>query len=351
MTNFASVIIILYNGKKYISDCLDAIYTYKTNPIEVIVIDNASQDGSNELVKGHFPEVVIVQNQMNVGFAEACNQGAALANGEFLVFLNQDTRVQPGWLEALLAPLSPDGFVGLTTSKLLYMSNAEKINMCGNQVHYSGLSFGNGTFSPANQFQVQTRVSAVSGASFAVRKEFWQKLGGFDSQYFMYCEDTDLSWRAWMAGLSSLYTPDSIVIHDAPLNSSANALFYSTRNRWVLLLKTWKVLTLILLAPGLLLAEAVEWVTMFLYGEEAVRAKARGVGWLLQNMRSIFLRRKNAQEQRIKPDWFLLRQCVPVLKPIVMQGGIIGKVLISVANGLFWLNYWFAAIISRLLNN
>ena len=77
MTNFASVIIILYNGKKYISDCLDAIYTYKTNPIEVIVIDNASQDGSNELVKGHFPEVVIVQNQMNVGFAEACNQGAA----------------------------------------------------------------------------------------------------------------------------------------------------------------------------------------------------------------------------------------------------------------------------------
>jgi len=343
-----SIIIVLYNGQDYIQDCLAAVEGLGMPDLEVIVIDNSSSDNGAALVTEHFPTVRLVRNPENIGFAAACNQGAALAQGEVLAFLNQDTRVQPGWLKGLLAPLTQDPQIGLTTSKLLFMSQPDKINLCGLDVHYSGLSFGRGVLAPATGMEKAAPVSAVSGSAFAVRRPAWEKLGGFDTDYFMYYEDTDLSWRAWLAGYATWYAPASCALHDAPLKPAHHALAFSTRNRPVLLLKTWKVPTLVLLTPGLLLAELAEWALMAVYGKAGLRAKARAIGWLLKNRGAIRARRRHTQNTRAKPDWYLLRQCSPVFKPVMIKDGVLGETLVGLVNAVLCLNYWFALTICRI---
>jgi len=350
MTDKASIVIILYNGGAYIGDCLESVANQGVPGPEIIVIDNGSTDGGMALVQSAYPAVRLVRNVKNTGFAAACNQGAAMAQGEFLVFLNQDTRVLPGWLAGLLAPLEVDPGVGLATAKLLLMSQPERINLCGLDLHYSGLSFGRGIMQPADSMPHAAQVGAVSGAAFALRKSLWDELGGFDPAYYMYYEDTDLSWRAWLAGYACCYAPGSVALHDAPLAPTTLALSYSARNRLVLLLKTWKLPTLILLAPGLLLAELVDWGLMAAYGKAGLRAKVSALGWVCRQWRSIRARRRAAQAARVKPDWFLLQQCSPVLKPAVMGGGLWGKALVWLVNLFFRVNYWFALGICRLLN-
>ena len=256
----------------------------------------------------------------------------------------------PGWLQGLLEPLTSDGSVGLVTSKLLLMSRPDQIQMCGQDIHYSGLVFGRGLLHPAAEYTRDEPVSAISGASFAIRRELWQRLGGFDEMYFMYYEETDLCWRAWLAGFASVYAPRSRVYHDYGLRPSPNSLYYSARNRWLLLLKHWRLPTLLLLAPGLLLAELVEWGAMLLYGRQGLSAKFRATGWLVKNMPALVDRRRVAGPTRIKPDWFLLEHCTPVIKPTLVTGGLAGKILLLPVNLLFWLNYHFARGVVRFLN-
>jgi len=158
----ASVIIVTYNGCHYLDDCLSSVMAELWPSCELIVIDNASRDGSPDFIAENYTQVKLVRNQNNRGFAAANNQAAALASGEVLVFLNQDTRVQPGWLAALVHGLDDEGNIGLTTSKALLMSQPERIHLCGQDVHYTGLVFGRGTLSPASLYTDSANVAAVS---------------------------------------------------------------------------------------------------------------------------------------------------------------------------------------------
>ena len=140
----SSILIVLYNGAAYLPGLLGDLLPQLTPEDELILVDNASQDGSTDLVREKWPQLRLVQNVENRGFAAACNQGAGLAVGEFLVFLNQDTQPLAGWLEGLLAPFAGQPEVGLTISKVLVMRQPELVHLCGMAVHFSGLSFAGG---------------------------------------------------------------------------------------------------------------------------------------------------------------------------------------------------------------
>ena len=101
----ASIIIVTCNGRRYLEGCLSTVAAELWPGCELIVVDNASTDGSPAFIEEYFPAVNLVRNEFNLGFAPACNQAAVLASGEVLVFLNQDTRVEPGWLEALVGAM------------------------------------------------------------------------------------------------------------------------------------------------------------------------------------------------------------------------------------------------------
>lgn len=318
---------------------------------EIIVVDNKSSDGSAQLVRERYPQVRLIENRENRGFAAGCSQGAGAATTDVLVFLNQDTRVCAGWLSNLLAALNSDASIGLVTSMLVLMSDPDKINACGQDVHFSGLAFLRGLMQPRESklYRAQEEVNAVAGASFAIRRSLWQDLGGFDDTLFMYYEETDLSWRAQLAGFSCVYAPGSVVYHDyRPARPSPSSLIYSKRNRYILLLKQWRWATLLLLLPGLLLAELVDWAHSILIGKPGVRAKISAYNAVIGLWPAIMVNRRNAQQLRRVDDAVLLQTSVPRLSPVEFTGGRIGNIATRVVNILLQVNRAIALLLCRI---
>ena len=125
------LIVLTWNGRGWLTDCLNAVRALDAQPAEVVVVDNASTDGTADFLRDAFPEVRVVRLDRNVGFAAGNNAGARHASAEYLVFLNNDTRVQPHWLSALLAPVDADATVGLVTSRVEFMDPAGHIDSAG----------------------------------------------------------------------------------------------------------------------------------------------------------------------------------------------------------------------------
>ena len=303
----ASVIIVNYNGGEELWHCLASVVSAAPTGSEVIVVDNASTDASAGALERDFPPVRLIRSRTNLGFGGGNNLGAQSARGKFLVFLNPDTRVAEGWLAALLAPFEADPHVGLVTAKVLLAAQPDRINTCGNTVHLTGLTLCRGMGFPKSAFEKAEEVDAISGAAFAIRRETFDALGGFDDDFFLYLEDTDLSWRARLAGWRCWYAPDSVVFHDYTLRISPRKVFYQERNRYLMLLKNLRWPTLAVLLPALLLAEAVTW-GFVLWGDRAnLGNKLRAYGWIAAHRDSILQKRKTTQALRRIRDRELLR--------------------------------------------
>jgi GT2 family glycosyltransferase len=348
--NTVSIILVTYNGISFLLDCLNSVKNELDADCEVIIIDNSSTDGSPQLVANEFPSFKLISNKKNIGFAAACNQGAELATGRYLVFLNQDTVVFPGWLSELIESFENNNAIGITTSKILLMSDQEIINSCGLDIHYSGLSFARGYKELAKKFSHPEYVPAVSGASFAISADLWAQLGGFDESYFMYYEETDLSWRAQLAGYNCLLVPDSVIQHAHSSRPSMLSVYYSERNRWIMLLKNWRLLTLFLLSPGLVLTELAEWVYLIMMGKEAIRAKIRADMWILANLPNILEKRKKIQSQRVVHDYEILLNRTYKLSPAERTGGYPGKFVTAMVNPIFRVIYRACLYVLQTLN-
>ena len=280
----ASVVVVTYNHRTIISRCLSALSATLGPNDEVIVVDNASCDGTADDVARCLPWVYVMRCDANAGFGAGCNRGARNAQGRYLVFLNPDTEPQAGWLDALLAGLRAAPDAGLATGKLLLARAADRIDAFGNEVHISGITTSRGWGEPAVRYDRIEEVSAVSGACFAVRRDTFERLGGFDERLFLYFEDTDLSLRARLAGLRCVAVPDALVLHDHRPGFSAVKLRYLERNRWWTLFKLLEWRTIVALTPVLLVAEILAWGMALRGGPGSLIGKALAwtefVGWL-----------------------------------------------------------------------
>lgn len=301
----ASIITVNTNEKHRLEVYLPSVVVSR-GEFEIIISDNGSTDGSVEFIEKNFPDVRVLRNGTNLGFAAANNSAAKIARGDILVLLNPDTSVHPDWLHHLLQPFT-DPHVGLTTSKILLMSNPEKINTCGNAMHLTGLTLCRGMGRSKDLYGEMDEVDAISGAAFAIRRELYERLGGFDEDFFIYMEETDLSVRARLNGWKCLYVPHSIVLHDYALRFGPNKIFYQERNRYMMSLKNLKWRTLILLLPAYLLAEVVTW-GFVLFGDRARwRNKLRAYRWVAANWGRIMHKRAETQRQRQVTDRELLK--------------------------------------------
>jgi GT2 family glycosyltransferase len=236
-----SVIILNYNGRRWLRRCVSAVLQQE-GAFELLVVDNASSDGSVEEIRT-LPRVNVIQLPDNSGFAVGNNRGAEAARGtDFLVFLNNDTEVQPGWLEALTHALDERPDAGLATSHITYLDDPNVIDSAGDGYLRAGGAF--------KRWHGQRRlpgpgiedVFGACGAAFAIRRPVFERLGGFDDDLFMVYEDVDLSYRAQLAGWRCVYVPQAVVRHagGATLGrESRSAVFYGQRNlEWVWLKNT-----------------------------------------------------------------------------------------------------------------
>lgn len=333
-----SVIISAYNGRSYLPACLASLYNELEPQDEVIIVDDNSNDGTIDYIRTNFPQSHLICNKLNQGFAAACNRGAAHAQGDILVFLNQDTRVEIGWLRGLVDALQ-DEEVGMATSQVRMMSSPDRLHLAGQAVHYTGLVFGRGHLDPADNWDEPADVAAVSGASFAIRRGLWEALGGFDDTFYMYYEETDLSWRTWLAGYRCRYIPGSRTCHDfQPGRPGWNRLYYSSRNRLLLLLKNLRLPTLFLLSPALLLAELIDWMIATRNGTIGLRAKLQGTLWILTHPVQITQTRNRARQKHAGQETLLLRELSYHVHPYPMSGGFSNRI-VNMVNVIFSIIY------------
>ena len=236
-----SIVILNYNGARFIDDCLRAVLADSYSPKEILLVDNASRDDSLQMALGYQCEgVTVVANTKNYGFPRGCNEGIALARGEVIVLLNVDTIVQPGWLSGLIAPLLEDEKVGITASKLLFF-DGKTLQFAGGDVSPNGLTHHRGHGIPDDgSYDQPSEIGYATGASMAIRYDLLERLGGLDEGFPLYFEDVDLSLRAFQAGYRIVYAPDSVVWHYETFGTRKRsaAYFYKYhRGRMRLILK------------------------------------------------------------------------------------------------------------------
>src|SRR5512138_3034202 len=199
-----SVIILNFNGKRYLEKCLSSLESQTYRDFEVIVVDNASSDGSVDYLKAGFPLVRIVENKKNLGFAGGTNSGIRRAEGEYILTLNNDTQVDRRFLECLAEPMQSDKSVGVCASKMLLPDG--RINSAGICLSRSGAAWDRGIFEQDHgQYDCQQEVFGACAGAALYRKEMLDEIGLFDEDFFLYMEDVDLAFRAKLAGWKCVY--------------------------------------------------------------------------------------------------------------------------------------------------
>jgi GT2 family glycosyltransferase len=209
----ASVVVLVWNGIGYLETCLDTVLAQDYADFEVIVVDNGSTDGSPDLVAERFPQVRLVRNQRNLGFAAGNNVGLRAAGGDLLVLLNQDTQVHAGWLAAL-ARVFADPAIGIAGCKLLYPDGT--IQHAGGTLYGPrGESAHVGRHAPDDgRFDQVADVDCVTAAALAISRAALEQIGPLDEGFApAYYEDTDWCYRARAAGFRVVYQPQAVVTH------------------------------------------------------------------------------------------------------------------------------------------
>jgi hypothetical protein len=297
-----SVVILSYNSKEDLKECIPSLISQTYQDFEIIVVDNASTDGSEEFIKANYPGIKIVQTGKNLGYAAGNNAGFEVAEGEYIVVVNPDTVADPEWLAKLIEPLENDPTITATTSKVLIYYQKDKINTCANTAHYTGLTFCRGLNKSASELDSCQPVGAVSGCSFAIRSDMLKNINGFDSDFFLYQEDADLSWRIRFAGGKIMYVPESVIYHKYKLSIAPWKEFYLERNRYLILLKNFSLKTLLLLLPVLIVTEIVTMGHAVLNGPKYVKSKLLAYFWILQNIKIILTKRRETLSKKIITD-------------------------------------------------
>jgi GT2 family glycosyltransferase len=271
-----SVVVLNFNGRDWLSACLGALAAQRgAPPFETILIDNASTDGSPDLVRASWPGVRVAANATNAGFAAGNNAGARLARGVWIAFLNNDTVAEPDWLGRLHAEAAAHPECALVTSRLVFLHDPSIIDSAGDGYLRAGGAFKHGHGAPAAGFASSREVFGACGGAFMIRRTAFDALGGFDPRFFMNYEDVDLSYRARLAGLRTWYAASAIVRHAGSGSLGAvspAAVFYGQRNlEW-----TWIKNT----PPGMLAATALPHFLYSLAGLVHYVAVGRGLAAL-----------------------------------------------------------------------
>lgn len=208
------VIVLNWNGRRYLDDCFTSLQAQTYTDYEVILVDNGSIDGSVGWVAERFPRVRLICNETNVGFAAGNNQAIRSTGAEFIVTLNNDTRVVPGWLAALIEAAESDPSVGMVASKMLFADRPDTIDSAGIALDPVGIAWdrlGGMPDDPGEETPIEVFGPCAGAALY--RRAMLDQIGLFDEDFFAYLEDVDLAWRARSAGWRCLYAPAARVYH------------------------------------------------------------------------------------------------------------------------------------------
>lgn len=208
-----SIIIPNYNGLKYLKTCLDSILKSKTKyDYEIIVIDNNSIDNSVELLS-NYDCIRLIQNDSNTGFSHVVNQGIEEAIGEYVLLLNNDTKVNENFIENLVLAIEKDKSIFSVQSKMLKYNNKDTIDDAGDEYTILGWAYQTGSNKLSKLYNKTRKIFSSCAGAAIYRKSILNKIGYFDENFFAYMEDVDIGYRAKINGYKNIYCPDAICYH------------------------------------------------------------------------------------------------------------------------------------------
>ena len=305
MTRLA-ILIACFNGRKYIADCLRSLQKAGAADVEttIIVIDNASTDGSADFVAREFPDVELIRLADNRGFAGGINAGwrrarERFADLKYVALVNQDVTVAPNWLAPLLVHLDSNPSTAAVQPKVMLAGPSNRFNTAGNRSHYLGFGLvtAYGEVDDGSHDQV-CEIDFPSGAAAVIRAEALGAGDIFDDLYFLYLEDAELGWKLRQLGLKIQYIPASIVWHQYEYRQDYKFYFYLERNRWYLLATYYKLPTLLLLLPAIVAMEFGQ--LYFAWRNGVVGQKLAAYRFFLcrKNLARLMRHRRRAQDRR-----------------------------------------------------
>ncbi|MFZ0733067.1 MAG: glycosyltransferase family 2 protein [Candidatus Sulfotelmatobacter sp.] len=295
-----SVIIVNWNGRHFLPDCLSALRQQTFRDFETIFVDNASTDDSLEHVRAHFPEVKVIALERNHGFSGGNIAGYQHASGKTIVLLNNDTEAHPEWLEAIHQASYKFPSAGSFACKMMYFNQRTRIENCGFQIDSAGITaeLGRDELDGPN-WTSSREVFGACGGAVAYRRSMLEQIGFLDPDFFMIYEDVDLSFRAQLLGFGCVYLPKAIVYHhyrSTIKKRPALQVFYAQRNIDFVYWKNLPLAFILRSAPRRLLYELGSALYFFRLGSGVpfLRAKLD----VLRRLPSVLKKRRVIQKQK-----------------------------------------------------
>ena len=310
-----SIIIPHFNGKEILVNCLNSLIKNRFNKFEIIIVDNGSSDGSQELIKNEFPQVRLIENEKNEGYAGGCNSGIPHSKGKYILFLNNDVEVAENFVEEMFNAIDDDEKIGLVQPKLLSMQNKTHFDYsggAGGEIDIFGFPFARGrVFIDLEKDESQydhlpNKIFWASGTAVLVRKSLMEKIGTFDEEFFAHMEEIDLNWRAQLAGYISVVTLKTHLYHYSGYTLPAEnpkKMYLNHRNNLIMILKNYSFFTLLWIFPIRLFLEFIAFAYAGITGNKNwAFGVARGVGYVIIHFGSIWKKHLKIQKLRKVQD-------------------------------------------------
>lgn len=258
-----TIIIPNYNGHAFLKDCLEALTPQLREDIHVLVVDNGSTDESVSYLKS-YEGIEMLLLPENTGFCGAVNAGIKASRTKYVILLNNDTKVLPGYVDGLIAAMEKDERIFSGSARMLQMHVPELIDDAGDEYCALGWAFARGKGKPASAYEKHTEVFAACGGASIYRRAVFDEIGYFDDHHFAYLEDIDIGYRARIFGYRNVYVPEAKVLHFGSGSSGSRYNTFkvklSSRNSVYLPWKNMPLVQLVLNAPFLVLGYLTKYV-------------------------------------------------------------------------------------------
>lgn len=303
-----SVVIPNWNGRRFLGACLESLAQQTYSDIEIIVVDNASEDGSQRFVRENYPLVKLITLSENRGFTGACNIGMKSAAGSIIALLNNDTELDRGWAAEIINAFSTHHEVGMVASKMLLFDKRDHFHTAGDTFGADGSAGNRGAWEKdSGQYDRAEYVFGACGGAAAYRKSMLDQIGLLDNDFFFLLEDIDLAWRAQLRGYKALYAPSAVVYHHLSASGGGvTASYYDGRNSIWVLVKNM---------PGSLLRKyarhicsrqaSLAWQAMRAWRGAEARARIRGMVRGLMTVGSAVRKRRSIQASKVVSDDYI----------------------------------------------
>ncbi len=315
-----SIIIPHWNGIDVLSECLDSLKQTTYENKEIIVVDNASSDGSQAWIKEHHPDITLVENDENYGYAGGCNRGVPSAKGNWLLFLNNDTIQETDWLNHLADRVSESEEIVALQPKIrnYYERNLfDYAGGAGGHIDLLCFPFTKGRIfleqeEDLGQYNTRTDIFWASGTAIMVRKDDFESAGGFDETFFAHQEEIDLCWRLQLIGNRIVFEPNSIIYHKNAVSLPMHSLqknYLNHRNSFFMLLTNYNLLLTLYLIPIRLALEFVAVIyALVKWDLRHFGAVFKSLFWLLTHPVLIFNKRRSVRKIRVLSDTEILKK-------------------------------------------